>query len=296
MNYPRILFVLIASCVALVLSVITSQTATLMAADAYNVIPVDIYGAALREGDVISAHQSAGDPDVFIIKLKPFFGPAEPGDSSDSHNGYKRLFLNPQIFNMYGHLGSWARIRQVTATVRDSFVTSGIFRNCETEDERVWATEIKGEDVGILHHIEMSGAQAVLEDPQFFARVFCINSLEEGFYAKSIHAYTSYSSIPRYPRRGCYYQEVQCIRAPCNPVLVCPTPIPTPITSGGCVIGGCSNQLCYDSSSGSGVSTCEWRDAYACYTSARCERQSTGLCGWTQTQELTNCLANPPRI
>lgn len=26
------------------------------------------------------------------------------------------------------------------------------------------------------------------------------------------------------PTPGCYYQQVQCIRAPCDPVLVCPTP------------------------------------------------------------------------
>jgi len=31
----------------------------------------------------------------------------------------------------------------------------------------------------------------------------------------------SSTSIPN-PPRGCYYEEVQCIKAPCNPVLVCP--------------------------------------------------------------------------
>lgn len=28
------------------------------------------------------------------------------------------------------------------------------------------------------------------------------------------------------PPVGCYYQDVQCIKAPCNPVLVCPVPNP----------------------------------------------------------------------
>ena len=34
---------------------------------------------------------------------------------------------------------------------------------------------------------------------------------------------------PFYPPldNGCYYQEVQCIQAPCNPIVVCPTPTPT---------------------------------------------------------------------
>lgn len=29
------------------------------------------------------------------------------------------------------------------------------------------------------------------------------------------------------PRTGCYYQEVQCIKAPCEKILVCPTPTKT---------------------------------------------------------------------
>ena len=50
------------------------------------VTPAD-YG--LREGDVVSAAGS-DDPDVYIV----------------NELGYKRLFLNPAIFNFYGHLGS----------------------------------------------------------------------------------------------------------------------------------------------------------------------------------------------
>ena len=33
------------------------------------------------------------------------------------------------------------------------------------------------------------------------------------------------------PPPGCYYQQIQCIKAPCNPILVCPTPAPTPSTT-----------------------------------------------------------------
>jgi hypothetical protein len=56
-----------------------------------------------------------------------------------------------------------------------------------------------------------------------------------------------------------------------------------------CYVGGCSGQICSDQE---GVaSTCEWRDEYACYQSATCERQADGLCGWTQTTELLACLA-----
>ena len=59
-----------------------------------------------------------------------------------------------------------------------------------------------------------------------------------------------------------------------------------------CYVGGCSGQVCSDQE---GVTTtCEYRPEYACYTTAACERQVTGQCGWTQTSALTECLSNPP--
>lgn len=55
-----------------------------------------------------------------------------------------------------------------------------------------------------------------------------------------------------------------------------------------CLTGGCSSQLCTDQPGA--ISTCEYREEYACYKTATCERQSNGQCGWTQTVELTSCL------
>lgn len=59
--------------------------------------------------------------------------------------------------------------------------------------------------------------------------------------------------------------------------------------AGGCQVGGCSGQLCIEKSD-RGISTCEWKEEYACYKGARCERQADGKCGWTKTEELTQCL------
>ncbi len=59
---------------------------------------------------------------------------------------------------------------------------------------------------------------------------------------------------------------------------------------GGCYVSGCSGQIC--SSNPDVASTCEYRTEYACYQGARCERQSNGACGWTQTSELNYCLNN----
>ncbi|MDX2087334.1 MAG: DUF6748 domain-containing protein [Kofleriaceae bacterium] len=58
--------------------------------------------------------------------------------------------------------------------------------------------------------------------------------------------------------------------------------------SGSCFIGGCSGQICSDREGV--ISTCEWREEYACYQEATCERQADGACGWTQTAELAACL------
>jgi len=62
-------------------------------------------------------------------------------------------------------------------------------------------------------------------------------------------------------------------------------PAPAP-----CYVGGCSAQLCGEEEGL--ISTCEWKDEYACYQdpAATCERQADGACGWTQTPELLACL------
>jgi uncharacterized protein DUF6748 len=54
-----------------------------------------------------------------------------------------------------------------------------------------------------------------------------------------------------------------------------------------CMITGCSSQVCSDQEV---VTTCEYRTEYACYRKAKCERQSNGECGWTQTKELMSCV------
>lgn len=67
-----------------------------------------------------------------------------------------------------------------------------------------------------------------------------------------------------------------------------PEPEPDKTVTPACYVGGCSSQLCTDSPDI--ASTCEWRESYACYRNATCERQTNGQCGWTQTTELKSCL------
>lgn len=63
-------------------------------------------------------------------------------------------------------------------------------------------------------------------------------------------------------------------------------------TDAACKRGGCSGQLCLDASAQSPASTCQWKAQYACYQAADCVKQTTGTCGFTQTDTLTACLKN----
>jgi len=62
----------------------------------------------------------------------------------------------------------------------------------------------------------------------------------------------------------------------------------TAIATGGCVIIGCGNEIC---ESGLVATSCARRYVHACYKDGICERQESGACGWTQTEELVQCLA-----
>lgn len=65
------------------------------------------------------------------------------------------------------------------------------------------------------------------------------------------------------------------------------TPANVNAEGGDCRPTGCSGQVCSDQDV---VTTCEFREEYACYQTATCERQSDGECGWTITETLQTCL------
>ena len=137
----------------------------------------------LKEGDLISAMFS-NDPDVYIV----------------NENGYKRLFLNQEIFGFYGHLGGFFNVKLVSEEVRDAFPTSGLFRNCEDNDPRVYGVEIEGEDVGKLRWLNASATTTLSEDPAFFERVFCVNKKEFNWYPKGTHL-NFLKDLPKYERK-----------------------------------------------------------------------------------------------
>jgi hypothetical protein len=127
----------------------------------------------LSDGALVS--QGIPDPDIFIINTY----------------GYKRLFLNPIIFNFYGHLGGFGNVRPISAPTRDAFETSLLFRNCEVASPKVYALEVTGEDTGTLHWLNIDGDAAASHDPEFFKKIFCINTNEFSWYALG----STYSSL-----------------------------------------------------------------------------------------------------
>ncbi len=126
-----------------------------------NAQPED-YG--LKEGDLIRAE---GDFDIFII----------------NQHGYKRLFLNPAIFEMYGHLGSWEDVKTVSPAVRDAFITSTHYRWADDSDGKVYHLEVFGEDTGTLHWINMT-ANNFLSQGGVNNAIFTINKSELDWYPK----------------------------------------------------------------------------------------------------------------
>jgi glucose/arabinose dehydrogenase len=90
-------------------------------------------------------------------------------------------------------------VKRFADTVIASMPISALFRNCETDDQRVYALQVTAEDAAVLHWVNITGAAAVQEDPDFFKRIFCINSREFAWYSKG-SAYTSLDQVPRYER------------------------------------------------------------------------------------------------
>jgi len=109
------------------------------------------------------------------------------------------LFLNEEIFNFYGHLGGFFNVKLVSQEVLDAFPTSGLFRNCEANDPKVYGVNVDGEDTGTLSWVDVTGAQAVYQDPNFFSKVFCVNDKEFKWYPKA-SAFHSLNDVPKYQR------------------------------------------------------------------------------------------------
>ena len=102
--------------------------------------------SSLKDGDVI---KTRSNPDVYIIKILP------------SGKKFKRLILNPDIFNSYGHL-SWDNIKTVSYSTLNTFNLSKLVRevdkNGKIKTGKIYMVFPQG-DKGIKRYIALSAMQ-----------------------------------------------------------------------------------------------------------------------------------------
>ncbi|MDP3057619.1 MAG: hypothetical protein Q8N37_03840 [bacterium] len=137
-------------------------------------IPV-VQAATIVDGDVIRNPSATGDAqfDVYIVKLM-------------GAKKFKRLVLNPQVFNSYGHL-KWSNVKTVTTAEMSSYTTSATVR-VET-DPKVLALAPNG-DAGSKSWLNVTAADYVAAGGDWDS-VYVINAVDGANYTAAADLTTS---------------------------------------------------------------------------------------------------------
>jgi len=98
-------------------------------------VPIKVWAVDIIDGDLI--RQESGI-DVYVVKIH--------STSSEQVEKFKRLILNPEIFNQYGHL-KWENIKEVSQVTIDEYTTSDLVR--AVGDERVYKLYPQHQEVGV---------------------------------------------------------------------------------------------------------------------------------------------------
>lgn len=114
---------------------------------------------SIVDGDLI---RRSGEIDIYIAK---FTGTKK----------FKRLILNPQVFNSYGHL-KWANVKEVSDV--SVFITSDLVR--AVSDPLVYRLAPVG-DTGTRHHVDMTSQQFAAAGLDWDS-IYEINAFERGIY------------------------------------------------------------------------------------------------------------------
>jgi hypothetical protein len=152
------------------ISILTSITTVAWLSGIVMLAPLGV-GAAIVDGDIVSpdAEFVEGDVtyypyDVFIVKIV--------GDKT-----FKRLILNPTVFDSYGHL-EWGNIQTISAATVDGYVTSDLVR--ELDDTKVYKLTADG-DVGTKGWVNMTAAEFESEGYDWDA-IYVINVTDRDVY------------------------------------------------------------------------------------------------------------------
>lgn len=144
-----------------VVSLTTSITTIVWLSGAAALAPMAAMAATINEGDTI---KTADNPDVYIAKYV--------GTKS-----FKRLILNPDVFNSYKHL-SWSAIKTVTQAEMDAFTTSELVR--ADGDYKVYKLTPNG-DVGTKQWVNMTAEEFVAAAYDWDS-IYIINSVDRDNY------------------------------------------------------------------------------------------------------------------
>lgn len=124
-------------------------------------IPLKAQAVDIVDGDLIRAQ---GTLDVYIVKIV--------GDKK-----FKRLILNPEIFNQYGHL-KWEDIKDVEESIIDNYSTSNLVRS--VDDEKVYSL-YPNEDTGEKRWVKT--ADDFLDLGYDWDAIYTINNFERDAYS-----------------------------------------------------------------------------------------------------------------
>jgi uncharacterized protein YneR len=107
----------------------------------------EAYGQTIADGDLV---KTADNPDVYIVKLV-------------GAKSFKRLILNPTIFESYGHL-SWGNIKTVSQATLNSYTNTNLVIEVNPDgsvaDPKVYAvTSAAASDVGERRHLNVTAAE-----------------------------------------------------------------------------------------------------------------------------------------
>ena len=124
------------------------------------IVPCRVRAIDIVDGDLIRAR---GDVDVYIVKLV-------------GEKKFKRLILNPEIFNQYGHL-KWENIKEVSPALLNEYATSDLVR--ALNDLKVYKLFPNG-DIGEKRWIKT--ADDFVNSGFDWEAIYQINNFERDYY------------------------------------------------------------------------------------------------------------------
>ncbi|OGZ33145.1 MAG: hypothetical protein A2V69_01870 [Candidatus Portnoybacteria bacterium RBG_13_40_8] len=130
-------------------------------------IPIKTWAVDIIDGDLIRIQ---GDLDVYIVKILPSTSSGQVAEK------YKRLILNSEIFNQYGHL-KWENIKTVSQTELNEYAVSDLVR--AVSDDKVYKLYPNG-DIGEKRWVKT--ADDFLNLGFKWNAIYAINNFERDFY------------------------------------------------------------------------------------------------------------------